>query len=110
LKPIVFLGDTLDRLRLFPEEARREAGYQLERVQRGLDPDDWKPMKTVGEGVREIRVRDSSGAYRVIYIATFRNAVYALHAFSKKTRQTSKLDLALAASRLKELKRRMKNA
>ena len=63
-------------------------------------------MKSVGEGVREIRVRDVSGAYRVIYIATFRDAINVLHAFAKKTQRTPALDLNLAALRLKELKRR----
>jgi phage-related protein len=106
VKPLVFLGDSLARIRAFPEGARRDAGYQLERVQRGLDPDDWKPMKTVGAGTREIRVRDASGAYRVIYIATFRDAVYVLHAFVKKAQRTPYLELELAASRLKDLKRR----
>jgi phage-related protein len=69
MKPVVFLGDSLDRLRDFPERARRDAGFQLERVQRGLDPDDWKPMRTIGQGVREIRVCEASGAYRVVYVA-----------------------------------------
>jgi phage-related protein len=106
VKPVVFLGDSLDRIRAFPDRARREAGYQLERVQRGFDPDDWKPMKGVGEGTREIRIRDRSGAYRVIYVATFRDAIYVLHAFAKKTQRTSVRDLTVAASRLKDLKRR----
>jgi phage-related protein len=106
VKPIAFLGDSLDRIRAFPEGARREAGYQLDRVQRGLDPDDWKPMKSIGEGVREIRVRDASGAYRVIYIATFRDAINVLHAFAKKAQRTPAQDLKLAGLRLKELKRR----
>lgn len=104
MKPIVFLGDSLDRLRTFPEPARRNSGYQLDRVQRGLDPDDWKPMTTVGPGVREIRVRDSSGAYRVVFIASLADAVYVLHAFQKKTQRTSTRDLLLAQSRFKELK------
>ena len=108
MKPIVFLADSLTRIRGFPEGVRRAAGYQLERVQRGLDPDDWKPMKTVGEGVREIRVRDASGAYRVMYLGTFRDAVYVLHAFAKKAQRTSAPDLKLAATRLKELKRRQR--
>jgi phage-related protein len=105
MKPVEFLGDSLDRLRAFPNGARREAGFQLDRVQRGLDPDDWKPMKGVGQGVREIRVRDASGAFRVVYVATFAEAVYVLHAFSKKTRQTPLRDLVVAQSRFRELKR-----
>jgi phage-related protein len=106
MKPIAFLGDSLAQVRAFPEHPRREAGYQLERVQRGLDPDDWKPMKSVGEGVREIRVRSASGAYRVIYVATLRDAIYVLHAFVKKSQRTASRDLDLATSRFKELKRR----
>lgn len=104
MKPVVFLGDSLDRLRTFPEQARRNSGYQLDRVQRGLDPDDWKPMTTVGPGVREIRVRDSSGAYRVVFIASLADAVYVLHAFQKKTQRTSTRDLLIAQSRFRELK------
>jgi phage-related protein len=106
VKQIVFLGDSLDRLRDFPETVRREAGYQLERVQRGLEPDDWKPMSSVGAGAREIRVRERSGAYRVIYVATYRGAVYVLHAFPKKAQRTPLRDIELAGSRLEELKRR----
>jgi len=106
MKPVSFLGDSLDEVRSFPEDARREMGFQIDRLQRGLDPDDWKPMKTVGPGVREIRVREASGAYRVIYIATLEDAVYVLHAFRKKTRATSKRDLDLAATRFRELMRR----
>lgn len=105
MKPVSFLGDSLDEMRSFPEDARREMGFQIDRLQRGLDPDDWKPMKTVGPGVREIRVRDASGAFRVVYIATLKDAVYVLHAFHKKTRATSKHDLDLAATRFRELMR-----
>ena len=105
MKPITFLGNSLDDLRAFPEEARREAGHQLDRVQRGLEPDDWKPMPTIGPGVREVRVRDEAGAFRVIYTATFAEAVYVLHAFQKKTQATAKRDLALAAARLRDLRR-----
>jgi phage-related protein len=105
MKPVVFLGDSLDRVRAFPERARRDAGFQIDCVQRGFDPDDWKPMTAIGPGVREIRVKEASGAYRVVYFANFVEAVYVLHAFAKKTRRTSPRDLALAQFRLKELKR-----
>lgn len=70
-------------------EARQDAGFNLDFVQRGLDPENWKPMKTVGVGVNEIRVRDATGAYRVIYLATRPEAVYVLHCFQKKTEKTS---------------------
>ncbi len=103
MKAIGFIGRALDDLRAFPAEARRAAGYQLDRVQRGLEPDDWKPMASIGPGVREIRVREDSGAFRVIYVATFGDAVYVLHAFQKKTQQTAKRDIDLASARLREL-------
>ena len=103
MKPIEFAGDSLTRLREFPASARRSAGYQLDRVQRGLDPDDWKPMKAVGIGVREIRIRDRSGAFRVIYLAVLPDRVVVLHAFQKKTQATAKRDIDLAARRLREL-------
>jgi phage-related protein len=107
MKPVSFLGDSLDAIRSFPEAARREAGFQIDRVQRGLDPDDWKPMKTVGPSVREIRVRHTVGAFRVIYLATLADAVYVLHAFQKKSRTTSKRDLELATMRFRDLIRRV---
>lgn len=98
MKRLVWLGDSLERLREFPADARRETGYQLERVQAGAMPADWKPMPSVGLGVNEVRVR-VGGAYRVIYIAKFAEAVYVLHAFRKKTRRTAAADIALARAR-----------
>lgn len=108
MKPITFLGDSLDNLKEFPQGARREAGFQLDRVQRGLMPENWKPVKTVGKGVNEIRVRDETGAYRVIYLAAFPDAVYVLHAFQKKTQTTAQMDLELARTRLQSLIRSRK--
>jgi len=101
MKPITFLGDSLSRLRDFPPDARSEAGFQLREVQKGNDPADWKPLKTVGPGVREIRIRDESGAFRVVYLATVADTVLVLHAFQKKTQQTAQRDIDLAANRLK---------
>lgn len=83
-------------------------GFQLDKVQRGLMPDNWKPMNSVGKGVNEIRVRDSTGAYRVMYVATFPEAVYVLHAFQKKRQTTAKADLELARARLQSLIRSRK--
>lgn len=104
-KPVEFLGDTLDILKAFPQDVRREAGYQLDCMQSGLDPDNWKPMNTIGSGVKEIRISDPSGIFRVIYIAKLADAVYVLHCFQKKTEKTAKMDLDLATKRYKELKR-----
>ena len=103
LKRITFLGSSLDDIRRFPENARRRAGYQLDRVQHGLDPDDWKPMSSIGSGCREIRVRDKDGTFRVFYVATIDETVYVLHAFQKKTLKTSKADLDLAKQRYGEI-------
>jgi phage-related protein len=103
MKPVVFLGDSLDRVREFPEKVRRQAGFELRQVQHGLDPTDWKPMKSLGPGVREIRLRDGSGAFRVLYVATRADAVYVLHAFRKKTQATAKRELDAAALSLRLL-------
>ncbi len=102
-KPVEFRGSALDDLRAFPASARREAGHQLDQVQQGRQPDDWKPMPSVGQGVQEIRVRDAAGIFRVIYVAKFADAIYVLHCFQKKTRKTSKVDLELAVRRYSEL-------
>jgi phage-related protein len=103
MRRVEFVGDSLAALRRFPESARKEAGVQLHKVQLGFDPSDWKPMVTVGPGVREIRIRDEVGAFRVLYVASIGNAVYVLHAFQKKTQQTAKRDIDLATSRLRQI-------
>lgn len=103
-KPIHFLGDSREALRDFPDDARYSAGTELRAVQTGLDPSDWKPIKTVGAGVREIRIREASGAFRVIYLATLPDRALVLHAFQKKTQQTPQKDIDLAAKRLKTWK------
>ena len=103
IKPVKFRGDALESLRRFPNNARQDAGFQLDKVQRGRDPDDWKPMKSIGPGVKEIRIRDITGAFRVIYLATIADAVYVLHCFQKKSKQTSNKDIRLARKRYKDL-------
>jgi phage-related protein len=102
-KPVEFRGSALEDLRAFPNAARREAGHQLDQVQHGREPDDWKPMNTVGRGVREIRIRDAAGAFRMLYVAKFEDAVYVLHCFQKKTQKTNKADLDLAGQRYRDL-------
>ena len=99
---MLWLGTARDDLRGFPADARQVAGFQLWRVQRGLEPNDWKPTPVVGLGVREIRVRTDL-EHRVIYLAKFNEAVYVLHAFQKRSQRTPKPDLDLARQRLREL-------
>jgi phage-related protein len=102
-KHLHWVGSALDDLRNFPVNARRQAGYQLRRIQLGLMPDDWKAMKTVGSGVYEIRLHTDT-AHRVFYIAKFAEAVYVLHAFEKRTNRTRKADIELAKERLAGVK------
>lgn len=99
-KPILFLGSSRDDLREFPAEVRKVLGEELLRVQNGLMPVDFKPLKDVGKGAYEIRVH-LNGAWRVIYVAKFANAIYVLHAFEKKTQKTSQNDLEFAKRRYK---------
>ena len=101
-KPLIWLGDSRDRIRGFSDAVRTIAGFQLWRVQRGLEPNDWKPMRSVGLGVQEIRIHTGT-EHHVLYVAKFAEAVYVLHAFEKRTRQTGKDDLDLARQRLRPL-------
>ena len=105
MKALRFLGDSHKALRDFPKDARQNAGRQLLKVQRGDLPDDFKPMPDVGKGVEEIRIWEKAGTFRVMYVARFADAVYVLHAFQKKTRETSKRDKEIAKLRFKQLMR-----
>jgi len=104
MKLLRFAGSAKSDLSAFPGRARIRAGYELFMVQAGREPSDWKPMPTVGPGAAEIRVRDETGAYRVIYVARFADAVYVLHAFQKKSQKTAHADLMVAAQRYRDIK------
>lgn len=103
MKDITFLGSSLADLRDFSDAAKQQAGYELHKVQNGLMPSDFKTMPAIGSGVVEIRLKDPSGIYRVIYTAKIGNTVYVLHAFQKKTQKTAKPDIELAKKRYSEL-------
>ncbi|WP_298233593.1 type II toxin-antitoxin system RelE/ParE family toxin [uncultured Azohydromonas sp.] len=105
MKPITFLGDSLKAVREFPSDARQDTGYQLDLVQRGKQPDDFKPIPAAGAGVEELRVWCEQGTFRVIYLARLPEAVYVLHAFQKKTQATPKAEIELAARRYRDLMR-----
>ena len=100
MKPLKFVGSSLDDLASFPEDAKRAAGFELWQVQVGAMPSDFKPMPSVGVGAYEIRVK-LSGQWRVIYVAKHADAVYVLHCFQKTTPKTSKPDIDLAVKRFK---------
>ena len=102
MKPIEFCGRSREAIRAFPTNIKREAGHQLDRVQRGLDPIDWKPMPSLGAGIKEIRLWGDE-QYRVIYLAAFENRVVVLHAFQKKSRKTGKPDIQAVQRALKDL-------
>jgi len=103
MKRLTFVGNSLRCLREFPKDVMHDAGYQLEKLQRGDMPDDFKPMPSIGVGVEEVRIRDQSGIYRAIYTARFQSEVLVLHAFQKKTQATAKNDIELARNRYREI-------
>ena len=105
MKDVIWLGNSLDRVRSFPASVREQIGRQLMATQLGHEPWDCKPMPSIGPGVKEIRARTAAGAWRVFYIAKLDDAVYVLHAFSKKTQKTPKQDLEIARKRLAGIKR-----
>jgi phage-related protein len=107
-KQIRWVGSAYDDLLAFPKDTRKDAGFQLGKVQAGLEPGDSKPFDDVGVGTREIRIRDASGIYRVLYVAKFEEAIYVLHCFQKKTQVTSKQDKAIAAARYRAVVRSRK--
>ena len=102
MKHVVFMGNALACLKDFPPGARQDAGFQIDKVQRGETPDDWKPMKLIGKSVREIRINEKGGQFRIVFVVGRDGLVYVLHAFQKKTRQTRKSDIGLARKRLME--------
>ncbi|MCB2263809.1 MAG: type II toxin-antitoxin system RelE/ParE family toxin [Candidatus Thiosymbion ectosymbiont of Robbea hypermnestra] len=103
MKPVRFLGDSLKCLRAFPRDAKQDAGRQIDKLQRGGQPNDFKPIPTIGRGVEELRVWGDSGTFRVIYTARLPDAIYVLHAFQKKTQTTPKRDIELARMRFNRL-------
>lgn len=109
MKQIAFEGSSLDDLREFPPTARNEAGYQLDKVQHGLEPDDFKPMPTVGKGVWELRITNEAGQFRVIYTAKLKDAIHVLHCFKKKSQKTAQKDLDISNKRLRELLQGLKS-
>ncbi|RLA08341.1 MAG: type II toxin-antitoxin system RelE/ParE family toxin [Gammaproteobacteria bacterium] len=104
-KPIYWIGSSYKDLLKFPDGVKKMAGYQLHRVQSGLEPDNYKHMKTIGSGVKEIRLTDSDGNYRIIYIANFGEKIYVLHSFNKKSQKTSQQDIKIAKKRFMVIKR-----
>jgi len=102
-KPIYWIGSSLKDLLDLPDEVKREAGYQLHRVQNGLEPENWKPFQEVGSGVKEIRIYDQGGAFRVMYAAKILEKIYVLHAFQKKTQKTNQNDINIAKTRYKSI-------
>jgi phage-related protein len=110
IKPVEFLGTSLEDLRAFPRGARREAGFQIDHVHAVHDPFDWKPMAAVGQGVRGIRLRDECGAHGILYVAKFEDAIYVVHCFHKKTQKVPAGDIGFARLRYRELMDRVRRS
>jgi len=102
-KPIYWVGTSLKDLQALPDEVKKEAGYQLHRVQQGIEPENWKPFHEIGSGVKEIRIYDQSGAFRIMYVAKFSEKIYVLHSFQKKSQKTSQNDINIAKARYKTI-------
>lgn len=109
-KEIRWVGSSFVDLCTFPFEPKKKAGFQLRKVQAGIEPDDWKPFDGVGSGVREIRIKDAQGIYRVMYVSKFEDAIYVLHCFQKKTETTSKHDKEIANTRYRSVLHARKEA
>lgn len=105
MKAVVWMGSSKADLKAFPAAVVDDMGHQLFLVQCGLEPDSWKSMASIGSGVKEIRVKDMTGIFRTVYLATRPEAVYVLHCFQKKTQQTAPHDIELARKRLKNILR-----
>ena len=104
MKQIQFHGTSRKEIKKFPEKAKKEKGYQLMRVQHGLEQSDWKSMQNIGQGVHDIRIH-TKGQYRIIYVARFKDAIHVLHAFQKKTQKTQVKDIEIACKRYKKIQR-----
>lgn len=98
-KEIYWVGTSYKDLIKFPDEAKKAAGYQLHRIQNGFDPENWKPFKTVGAGVKEIRITEDNNAFRIMYVVKFLDKIYVLHSFQKKTQKTRLHDINIAKAR-----------
>lgn len=111
-KPIEWMhGSVREQLRSWPTTARRTVGRQLNKVQKGEAPGHFREMPSIGLGVKEIKVVSDGDQYRLIYVAKFVEAVYVLHAITrKKTEKTRKKDLDIAKSRYRILIERRREA
>jgi phage-related protein len=100
---VAWEGDSLEVVRAFPPAVRQEIGLDIRRLQQGRMPHDSRPMRSIGKGVFELRQRDHNGWYRLIYLTRVGDTIYMLHGFTKKSAKTSRNDLAIASSRLKNV-------
>lgn len=103
LKEVVWLGDSKLVVSEFPEPIKEDMGFELYRLQRGEKPLKSRPMKSIGNGVYEIKEQDHRGWYRIIYAIHVRGKIYVLHGFKKQSAKTAKEDIELAKKRLKSI-------
>lgn len=105
MKNVAFVGNSQEEMQDLPKVIRKAIGFQIHLLQEGLEPDDFKPLPTVGRGVYEIRVRNARGQNtgRCFYVVKFDEAIFILHAFEKKQQKTPKMNLEKGQERYKEL-------
>lgn len=104
MKKIKFLGSSLSDIKNFPLPAIKEVGHELRDLQKGQQPSDYKPMPSIAKGVEELRIKIEDGQFRVIYFTRYKEMIFVLHAFQKKTQKTSLRDISLAKTRFKLIK------
>ncbi|WP_058973408.1 type II toxin-antitoxin system RelE/ParE family toxin [Type-D symbiont of Plautia stali] len=100
-KDVDWRGTSLDDIKKFPTEVKKDLGFELHKIQNGHNPTHFKAVNRWGAGVIEIKIKGDDGEYRVVYVAKFAEAVYVLHAFQKKTQQTSPKDVSTIVERYK---------
>lgn len=107
-KAIHWVGTSYKDLLKFSIEAKRDAGYQLHRIQNGKEPEGWKPFQSAGAGVKEIRINEGGNIFRIMYVAKFSDKIYVLHSFQKKSHKTSMKDIRIAQIRYKAVAKKEK--
>jgi phage-related protein len=104
---IAWEGDSREVITSFPDEAKRNLGFDLRLLQQGQQPTDYRAMSSIGPGVFELRDQDERAWYRVIYLSRVRDVIHVLHCFEKRSRQTPLKEINVARQRLKGVRARM---
>ncbi len=105
MSDLYWCGSSLGDLRAFPKSAKISLGREIDRLEHGALPINYKPLKSLGKGITgvyEIRTSDDGKIYRVAYVAKFGDDIVILHCWNKKTQTTSESDKKLIVKRYRE--------